>query len=461
MPLKQTISTFFREPRNAMLAFLLITGSLLHLIGLNHPNSVVFDEVHFGGFAKKYCCTGEYFFDIHPPHGKLIIAGVAKLVGVDKGQSFEKIGTEYIDNTGVGLRLAPAIAGTLIPLAVFVLLQQLGASLAACFFGALLFLFDNALLLQTRIIALDGFLIFFMLTSLSAFLYAMKQTGFKQQMAAYALSGFLASLAVATKFTGLVAIGIPGLIGLLDLWEKRTMARFRYWLKAAAVYVFAGGFIYLLGWYLHFAILTEPGPGDAWGRPSGNFFADFIKLHGQMLSSNSGLTATHPDASPWWSWPIMMTPVLYWSKEQNWIYMVGNPIAWWVMSVVFFVAIINFIIRDISDLKVADDKEFSKRNLWIPFIGYCAAYLPIVAVSRVLFIYHYYSALMFSLIFAVLWLDAIGAIQDKPITQQRWSYYAFTALLIAGFVVISPVTFGVMGDVAMKGWIFKTFPGWR
>jgi dolichyl-phosphate-mannose--protein O-mannosyl transferase len=34
----------------------------------------VFDEVTFGKFVQAYCCTGERFFDIHPPHGKLLIA---------------------------------------------------------------------------------------------------------------------------------------------------------------------------------------------------------------------------------------------------------------------------------------------------------------------------------------------------------------------------------------------------
>ena len=41
---------------------------------------VVFDEYHFGKFVNGYI-TGEYFFDIHPPLGKLLLCLVAWMGG--------------------------------------------------------------------------------------------------------------------------------------------------------------------------------------------------------------------------------------------------------------------------------------------------------------------------------------------------------------------------------------------
>lgn len=444
-----------------MLLLLFLLGGGIHFIGLDHPDSVVFDEIHFGSYAKAYCCTGEYFFDIHPPHSKLIIAGFARLLSETSGQTFEKIGEAYNPGTAYAFRFAPALTGTLIPLAIFQLLGLLGASLNARFLGGLLFVFDNALILQTRIIALDGFLVLFTMTSLSAFLYANRQKSERMRLALFSLSGSLAGLALATKFTGLVAIGMAGAIALTDLARNRSFARLRFWLFPAVSFLTAAIAVYLMGWYLHFALLTEPGPGDIWGRPSGEFFIDFFKLHGQMLNANTGLSTTHPDASPWWSWPLMITPVFYWSEGNNWIYLVGNPVVWWTMTTLLIVGVITLILSRISDLRLGSGDTIKRRLLWIPLLGYCASFLPIILVSRVLFLYHYFTPLVFSSLFVVLWLDGIGAILEAGEHKQRLSYYTFIAALIAGFLLIAPVTFGILGDSSVKTALFKVFPGWR
>ena len=70
---------------------LLALGTLLHLYRLAEPRRVVFDEVHFGGFVTNYLGDHSYFFDIHPPHAKLLIAGVAALGGYRGSQPFEKL----------------------------------------------------------------------------------------------------------------------------------------------------------------------------------------------------------------------------------------------------------------------------------------------------------------------------------------------------------------------------------
>jgi dolichyl-phosphate-mannose--protein O-mannosyl transferase len=50
-----------------------ITATLLFLLALpirfynlSNPNEIVFDEVHFGGFASNYILS-KFFFDVHPP----------------------------------------------------------------------------------------------------------------------------------------------------------------------------------------------------------------------------------------------------------------------------------------------------------------------------------------------------------------------------------------------------------
>jgi len=45
---------------------------LTHFAFFGHPESVVFDEVHFGKYISGYY-TGEYFFDIHPRWGSSLL----------------------------------------------------------------------------------------------------------------------------------------------------------------------------------------------------------------------------------------------------------------------------------------------------------------------------------------------------------------------------------------------------
>ena len=48
-------------------AVILVVSGILHLVWLDWPHSVVFDEVYFGKFINSYCRTGMRFFVIHPP----------------------------------------------------------------------------------------------------------------------------------------------------------------------------------------------------------------------------------------------------------------------------------------------------------------------------------------------------------------------------------------------------------
>ncbi|GME92495.1 unnamed protein product [[Candida] boidinii] len=83
---------------------------------LSFPDSVVFDEVHFGGFAKKYI-KNAFFMDVHPPLAKLLIAFVAVLGGFKGDFDFAKIGDVYPDSVPyVLMRQLPALFGVVLTL---------------------------------------------------------------------------------------------------------------------------------------------------------------------------------------------------------------------------------------------------------------------------------------------------------------------------------------------------------
>jgi dolichyl-phosphate-mannose-protein mannosyltransferase len=50
-----------------------------------------FDEVHFGGFAGQYI-NGTYYFDVHPPLAKILIALSGQVFGYKGDFDFGTIG---------------------------------------------------------------------------------------------------------------------------------------------------------------------------------------------------------------------------------------------------------------------------------------------------------------------------------------------------------------------------------
>lgn len=62
------------------------------------------DETHFGKHASWYL-NGTFFFDVHPPLGKLLIAAGGYMTGYNACFPFEKPGEEYGDHHYYGMRL--------------------------------------------------------------------------------------------------------------------------------------------------------------------------------------------------------------------------------------------------------------------------------------------------------------------------------------------------------------------
>jgi dolichyl-phosphate-mannose-protein mannosyltransferase len=455
-------ATLSASPSALPLLILLILSAFVHLVGLSHPRSVVFDEVHFGSFSSAYCCNHEYFFDPHPPHAKLIIAGTARLLGFTGGVDFKNIGGPFGEISPVPMRLAPALAGTLLPLIIFVLLRQLGASRAAAFFGGLLLVFDNSLTIHTRVISLDGVLLVATFGALSLYLASEKASTSRQWMLFSFFAGCAAGLAVGTKFTGLLVVGLIGLCMLVRMWPGKNRLTFGPVLKQASLLLAGTMLVYVAGWALHFSLLSKPGPGDIWGVPTGELLADIIKIHGQMFSAHADLPDPHPYGSPWWSWPLMQRPVYFWNSTDPTahMYSVGNPLVWWGGSLMFVVVLMNLMLARVTNLLPPTLIIAQRPRFWLPIVGFVAAYAPLTAVSRVLFMYHYFTALIFSLIAVVLWLDYAGWIRDTGLRQQRLSYYIVIAVLVAGFLVITPMTYGLEAS-AITDAIFRLFPGWR
>jgi dolichyl-phosphate-mannose-protein mannosyltransferase len=243
-----------------------------------HPQ---FDEVHFGKFASYYL-QRTYFFDVHPPFGKLLFAFAGWLVGYKGEFLFDNIGDSYITNKVpyVAYRSMPAMMGALTVPTVFLIMWESGYSLPACLTAAGLVLFDNAHIGQTRLILLDATLILFMAVSILCYIrfYKLRHAPFGRKWWKWLLlTGVSLSCVISTKYVGVFtffSIGVPVLFDLWDLLDVNRrqgtlgLPEFGKHFAARAIGLVIVPFLLYLFWFqVHFAILTKSGPGDDFMTP--------------------------------------------------------------------------------------------------------------------------------------------------------------------------------------------------
>lgn len=466
------------QSKGALASIILLFGALLRLPWLSEPSVIVFDEVHFGKFATAYCCTHERFFDIHPPHGKLLIAAAAALGGYRTPFPFSNIGDPYPQEMPVFyFRLVPALAGILLPLALFSVLRLLGVSLAGAFGGGLLLALDNAVWVQTRLIALDGVLWLSMLTAVACLLQAQRFNSLRKRVGWLVLCGIAMGMAVGSKLTGLTTGVLVLALIVNEALERRSWGHILIVLRECIWIGLPFLLTYLGGWALHFALLTQSGAGDAFYRPTGDFFQDLVRFHQVMLGANLGLTVGHPDASAWWTWPFMAVPVYYWGQAERAIYLIGNPVVWWGTTAVGLTAIMVWILGAVTRLRLPEPppmtlapladgakglvSEDPNLALRIPAIGFVVSFLTLSGVSRSLFLYHYVPSLCFALMFCVAWLERCGWTEPNlPLLQQPMRYWGLILLALLGFVLMVPVSGGIREFSWWRMLLFQAFPLW-
>jgi len=92
-----------------------------------------FDEVHFGKFASYYL-RRSYYFDVHPPLAKLMLAAMGYFVGYDGHYLFDTIGENYVTNNTpyIALRALPAFLGALTVPIVYMTMREAGFPIVTC-----------------------------------------------------------------------------------------------------------------------------------------------------------------------------------------------------------------------------------------------------------------------------------------------------------------------------------------
>jgi len=464
---------------NKLYIIILLASSLVvHFLFFGNPREVVFDEVHYGKHVNDYI-NRTFHFDGHPPLARMSIAGFVKVFGYEPDSSFETIGEKYPDNQYLLLRLLPTLAGSLIPVIVFLIMLELGISPFASFVGGLLLVFDNGLLTQSRLLLMDAFLVLYGFTSLLFYLH------YKNSRKKYflILTGISATFAFSVKWVGLSFLGFAIIVEGLDTLAKiRNIFNFRLfnWHKVGFT-ILALGIIPLAVYFLiitaYSSILNRSGTGDAFMSPeyqksieSGpyynrtdikplNVFEKFYELNFKMYEVNQNLTATHPYSSPWYTWPVMERPIYYWVDSTSSpqvsgdarIYFIGNPIVWWgsTLGIIYglWLMLCWFYKKILPDKHATSSQSVMIGTLSILLMGYILNLLPFVGIKRIMFLYHYLSALIFAVIILIYIIDKHFAnwleIRFKLQNNSRNILWTLLILVVISFIFFAPTSYGL------------------
>ncbi|OJJ06420.1 hypothetical protein ASPVEDRAFT_200382 [Aspergillus versicolor CBS 583.65] len=238
---------------------------------IGRSNIVTWDEAHFGKFGSHYL-KREFYFDVHPPLGKMLVGLSGLLAGYNGSFEFKSGETYPEDLNYTFMRLFNAAFGVVcVPLA-YLTAQELGFRRATVWLVSLMVLFENSYATISRFILLDSMLLCFTFTT--TFCWAKFH---RLQFASFSLEWFtwlfLTGVSIgcvcSVKWVGLFCTALVGIYTIEDLWNKfgdlkmseATLAR--HLVARIVGLILIPALVYIFSFYIHFLILENSGPGDA------------------------------------------------------------------------------------------------------------------------------------------------------------------------------------------------------
>jgi hypothetical protein len=383
------------------------------------PNGQVFDEVYFpvDGYndvkGMEVCrpttvdCKYNYF-DPEPPLAKLMIAAGEWGYGWFRA-TFQGAKGDYIDlgfNT-VGWRIAACLVGTLCVPMMFLFAKRLWANRFFALAAATLVCFDGMFFLQSRIGMIDIFPIFLILLAYYLFLVHLQSRTPRTSLISLVLLGLVLGVGIASKWIVLAAWASMILLLVARVaWRQVEPSKDSPAIPGGAPPVLYLGvailafldlpvLIYVASWVPFFERGQFVAHWDQLFKHPMAVLGDIGDYNYQSYYYHAHLTATHPYGSPWWSWPLLSRPVLYYAEYTNLgldrfsgqplisrIADLGNPWIWW-SSLPCLASLPYFIVKHRSFPAL------------VILLGFITQWLPWAPITRVLFMYHMFGGLVF------------------------------------------------------------------
>ncbi|XP_015273849.1 PREDICTED: protein O-mannosyl-transferase 2 [Gekko japonicus] len=237
---------------------------------LQEPPHICWDETHFGKMGSYYI-NRTFFFDVHPPLGKMLIGLAGYLSGYNGTFPFQKPGDKYEEHNYIGMRGFCAFLGScLIPFSYLTVLE-LSKSLPAAMLTAAILIFDTGCITLSQYILLDPILMFFLMGAV--FSMVKYNSCANRPFSApwwfwLCLTGVNLAGAMGVKFVGLFVVLLVGLNTIYNLWELlgdlslSLVTLGKHFMARVLCLILLPLALYTAQFAVHFAVLNRSGPGD-------------------------------------------------------------------------------------------------------------------------------------------------------------------------------------------------------
>uniref|UniRef100_A0A8C5G3H0 Protein O-mannosyl-transferase 2 n=1 Tax=Gouania willdenowi TaxID=441366 RepID=A0A8C5G3H0_GOUWI len=258
------------SPSKVLLVLVVGLSFSTRLYKIKEPPHVCWDETHFGKMGSYYI-NRTFFFDVHPPLGKMLIGLAGYMTGYNGTFPFIKPGDKYEHHNYWGMRGFCAVLGSFLPVFAYLIVLELSHSHTAALITATLLIFDTGCITITQYILLDPILMFFIMAAVLS-MVKFKQQRYRPFAASWwlwlVLTGMSLAGALGVKFVGLFVILLVGLNTAADLWRilgdlSLSLVDFgKHFLARVLGLILLPLFLYVTIFTVHFAVLNKSGPGD-------------------------------------------------------------------------------------------------------------------------------------------------------------------------------------------------------
>lgn len=322
-----------------------VVSFALRLYRISISNYVVWDEAHFGKFGSYYL-RHEFYHDVHPPLGKMLIGLSGYLAGYNGSWDFPSGETypEYINYTK--MRMFNATFSSLcVPVAYFTF-RELGFTTLSTWLFTTMVCFELSYVTLGKFILLDSMLLFFIVTTVFSFsrfhnLNSVPGKSFTRKWWKWLLlTGFSIGCACSVKMIGLFVTTLVGIYTIVDLWnkfgdKKMKWATYLYhWVARIIGLIIVPILIFMLCFKIHFDLLYKSGTGDAnmsslfqanlLGSDVGGGPRDVTIAHSVVTLKSQGLTGgllhSHVQTYPEGSKQQQVTTYSHKDSNNNWIF---------------------------------------------------------------------------------------------------------------------------------------------